>query len=726
MIGDPTEASAIGSVFGSARTKEDPLYVGAVKANLGHLEGASGIAGLIKALLVLEKGVIPGNTNFEKVNPQIDADALALQFPQQALPWPAPGLRRASVNSFGFGGSNSHVVLDDVYHYLKTEGLIGKHCTVEKPPIRTADITLQRYDSQANNQRNGDVNGHSRASNYDGSTRARLLVWSTADEKGISRMEDSYKNHFVHNINSDPTAHGNNGYIRDLAYTLTSHRTSFPWRSFAVVQSIVDLRQGLSLSKPIQASNRRGIAFVFTGQGAQFARMGQDLIVYDVFQRCLFAAEGQLRDLGLAWFLTTELFKAPEESRINDPELSQPICTAIQLALVELCKAWGLTPSAVVGHSSGEIAAAYALGALDLRSALKVAYFRGKLASKLAGSDSTQCTMMSVGMPETEAATFLQLAQARGLSATVACINSPTNVTISGSRSSLSLMKANLDEAGIFARELPVNVGYHSPQMNAIAEEYANVLGDLTMGETPIKPVVMVSTVTNKRVTAAELNQVSYWVQNMVRPVRFSQALTSLLAPSSTSVKKIGVKRKDSLFLSDLLEIGPHSALRAPIKSILGKVSRGTEVAYRSLLVRNLSAMGTTLDVMGHLFCKGYGVLLDRINFADKELQQAGRLSDLPAYPFNHSKSHWTESRIARSHRLREFGRLDLLGAPSEDWNRLEARWRNIIRAPQIPWVEDHIVSSILLFMFFLEDNLITFCLIWSIRQRILQVQHLL
>ena len=703
-IGDPTEARSIGSVFGSVRTKEDPMYVGAVKANLGHLEGASGIAGLIKALLVLEKGVIPGNTNFEKINPQINADALALRFPEQALPWPVPGLRRASVNSFGFGGSNSHVVLDDVYHYLTSKGLTGKHCTVENPSIQTEDTPLQRYESQVDNQRNGNVNGDSGTSNYYGSTRARLLVWSTADEKGISRIEDSYTRHFKQNIDFDPSVQDDKGYLRDLAFTLAAHRTSLPWKSFAVVQSIVDLRQGVSLSKPVQASNRRGIAFVFTGQGAQFARMSQDLIVYDVFQRYLFAAEGHLRDLGSAWFLTTELFKAPEESRINDPELSQPICTAVQLALVELCKAWGLTPSAVVGHSSGEIAAAYALGALDLRSALKVAYFRGKLANKLADSDSTRYTMMSVGMSETEAATFLQLAQARGLSATVACVNSPNNVTISGSRSSLSSMKTSLDEAGIFARDLPVTVGYHSPQMNAIAEDYANALGDLAMGEAPINPVIMVSTVTDKRVTTAELNQVSYWVHNMVRPVRFSQALTSLLAPSSTSVKKIGAKRKDTLFLSDLLEIGPHSALRAPIKSILGKVSRGTEVAYRSLLVRNMSAKGTVLDAMGYLFCKGYGVLLDQINFADKELQQANRLSDLPAYPFNHSKSHWTESRIARSHRLREFGRLDLLGTPSEDWNHLEARWRNIIRVSQTPWVEDHIVSLISFLMFFLGD----------------------
>ena len=115
-IGDPTEANAIGRVFEPARSKEDPIYFGAVKANIGHLEGASGIAGIIKALLVLEKGVIPGNANFEKINPQIDADALALRFPQEATPWPVRGLRRASVNSFGFGGSNSHAILDDVYH----------------------------------------------------------------------------------------------------------------------------------------------------------------------------------------------------------------------------------------------------------------------------------------------------------------------------------------------------------------------------------------------------------------------------------------------------------------------------------------------------------------------------------------------------------------------------------------------------------------------------------
>ena len=265
-------------------------------------------------------------------------------------------------------------------------------------------------------------------------------------------------------------------------------------------------------------------------------------------------------------------------------------------------------------------------------------------------------------------------------------------------------MQAALDQAGVFARELLVAVSYHSSQMSAISEEYADALGDLRIGETPVKPVAMVSSVTEKRINAAELSQVSYWVQNMVRPVRFSQALTSLLAPSA-SAKKLGGKRKDTLLLYDLLEIGPHSTLRAPIRSILSKLSRGVEVAYRTLLVRGMSAVKTMLEAMGYLFCRGYEILLDQLNFTDKELQLANRLNELPQYPFNHSKVYWTESRISRSHRLRKFGHLDLLGTPSEDWNQLEACWRNIIRVSKTPWVEDHIVSPISFLLFFSWDS---------------------
>ena len=270
---------------------------------------------------------------------------------------------------------------------------------------------MERDENRVHNHDDHSVNSDSATSCYNRSAHAKLLVWSTADEKGISRMEDSYNKHFAHNIHFEFSTESHQEYLRDLAYTLASHRTSFPWKSFAVVQSAVELKKGVSLSKPVQASNRRGIAFVFSGQGAQYARMSQDLLIYEVFQRYLLAAEAQLRDFGSEWLLTTELLKASKESHINEPGLSQPLCTAVQLALVELCKAWGLVPSAVIGRS-GEIAAAYTLGALDFRSALKVAYFRGKLANKLACSDSIQCTMMSVGMSETEVATFLQIMEA--------------------------------------------------------------------------------------------------------------------------------------------------------------------------------------------------------------------------------------------------------------------------------------------------------------------------
>ena len=370
----------------------------------------------------------------------------------------------------------------------------------------------------------------------------------------------------------------------------------------------------------------------------------------------------------------------------------------MQLALIELFRSFGVRPSAVVGHSSGEIAAAYCAGGLSFDSACKVSYFRGKLAGDLARSTENHGAMMSVGASEEAILPYLKGLKPIFEGVTVACINSPDNVTVAGGRPEIDALKVILDADGIFARKLKVSVAYHSPQMNKIADEYLESIQNLEKGDPWAGSPAVISSVTGNRVLPAELSQGSYWVKNMVSPVRFSDAIAQLTSNTGTSKKKLGMGRKESAPIYELLEVGPHGALRAPIKSILENASRDQEVSYDSILVRHVSSVDTTLKVIGRLHCLGYSIAFHSINHIGTKETSLMTLANLPEYPFDHSQKHWYESRISKGLRFRKHPRLDLLGTPVPDWNPLEARWRKIIRLSETPWVEDHKVNDTIIY----------------------------
>lgn len=334
------------------------------------------------------------------------------------------------------------------------------------------------------------------------------------------------------------------------------------------------------------------------------------------------------------------------------------------------------------------------MGALSLESACKIAYFRGKLAGVLAANpDEARGSMMSVGLSEKETQQFLQNIGPSSLGVTVACINSPTNVTVSGSQDSIDALKVLLDADNIFTRKLLVDVAYHSPQMSKIADEYLVSIQGLETGDPPLGSLVMVSSVSGNRVSSSELCRSEYWVKNMVSPVRFSDAVIKLISQPIDVRKKVGVGRRDTPPIYEFLEIGPHSALRGPIHTILETVSHRHEIGYSSLLVRHSSSVDTVLNTAGRLHCLGYPIALAQVNQL-RGTESLRSLSDLPEYPFDHSQKHWYESRISEGLRFRKHPRLDLLGTPASDWNPLQARWRKIIRLSETPWVEDHKVCD--------------------------------
>ena len=267
-------------------------------------------------------------------------------------PWPTNGLRRASVNSFGFGGTNSHAVLDDAYNFLRLRNLTGNHSTVTSPPTREELRTGQKFTITAPLTPPDSPNFEFQGIEY----TPKLLVLSASDEKGIGRLSKSYSKHFARN--SIPVQ-DETKYMNNLAYTLEARRSSLPWKSFAVAKSFNHLREfEVITSKPMQSNSNPRLGFIFTGQGAQWYAMGRELLAYPAFRNSLLRAEEYLLQLGCQWLLLEELLKDKDNSRCQDPELSQPLCTAVQVAMVDLLKVFNVSPNAVIGHSSGEIAAA--------------------------------------------------------------------------------------------------------------------------------------------------------------------------------------------------------------------------------------------------------------------------------------------------------------------------------------------------------------------------------
>ncbi|KAI1464031.1 putative polyketide synthase [Daldinia caldariorum] len=679
--GDPIEAGAIGDAFRPGRDPDDPLIVGTVKANIGHLEGAAGIAGVIKTILVLENGVIPPIAQLENINEDIDTKFLKLKFPKVPVVWPRPGLRRASVNSFGFGGTNAHVVLDDAWHYLEARGLAGRHCTttnsssVHDPTPGSANIP------SCQNQ--------------------LLFVWSAADRNATLRMVKEHQKYI------ERSEVGNDKFtprdLTTLAYLLAQRRTVHSWRVFAVAASASHLVKQLSTQiEPVLSAHNRKMAFIFTGQGAQWVGMAKELFSYSVFQNSVSEADKFLQSIGCSWKASDLLLgNYGHEVNIHDPQFAQPLCTIVQIAIVDLMRSFGIHPTISVGHSSGEIAAAYTIGAICHHSALKLAYFRGLLSSELAASPlgGSRGTMMAVGLSETTLRPYLDeiLSSAQDGILSIACFNSTNSLTVAGDETLIRELKSRLEQQGLFARILKVPVAYHTSHMIPISSAYRRLIGKLLEGNIPSHHMSMISSVTGDFISAAELRSPDYWVTNMVSPVRFNSAVERLHRNSMRTVaKKIDLSHRQYAKISDLVEIGPHCALQGPIRDIGMSIKppRQDQVSYGSVLVRGKAADITLLELIGKLHCLGFDVDLRLVN---GPYEVAGRLSKtfitLPEYPYDNSQFYWNESCTARNTRLPLYPYHELLGLPVADWNPLEPRWKNNLKASSIPWLEDHQIN---------------------------------
>ncbi|PVH95532.1 reducing type I polyketide synthase [Periconia macrospinosa] len=686
-VGDPIEARAIGESFMQYREDGDPIYVGALKSNFGHLEGTSGLASVVKTVLAVERGTIPPNTNFKSLNPNIDADFLKLGFPTESIPWPSAPVKRASINSFGFGGANAHIVIDSAEDVLRSIGY-------QQNLLPLSSLRPTYPDLQSGT--NGDSH----------SQHPQLLLLSAADEDGNTRQARALSQFFSQDKSYE---HAKDGLLQDVLSTLNTRRTVHGCRSYAILRSISDVSTlETTISKPVRGGNepQKRLGFVFTGQGAQWPRMGIELLNWPIVEASLSRSQSYLKAFGCEWNIIDEMSAPAESSRMGEPEFSQVISTALQLALVDIAEALDIHATTVVGHSSGEIAAAYCAGFLDHESAIKVSYFRGLLASKISKDlSSERHGMASVGIPAKEAMDELATLESlepekfEAKSLTVSCINSPKNTTISGPEKYLDVLVKYLSAKDVFARKLKVDVGYHSPQMSKIADEYKASLSGLKGRDKLNKPHMVSSTIPGS-ISQSTVCSGDYWVKNMVSPVQFVKAIETCTSSSQNQeiVKKIDLSHKLEVHVQGWLEIGPHAALKGPAREI-SKTRRDGDIFYSSFIQRGKSADVTTLTAIGELHCNNYHVEIKKIAALNANPSHQPRIIvDLPKYSFSRSATYWNESIRSVALRNRVHGFHPLLGAPAMDWNPLDAKWTWTLRKDEIPWVTEHEINGNLLY----------------------------
>ncbi|KAL2015562.1 hypothetical protein VTK56DRAFT_5221 [Thermocarpiscus australiensis] len=670
--GDPQEAEAIFKAFFGddaaaldPAVKSHPLYVGGIKTVVGHTEGTAGLAGLMKAMLALRAGVIPPNQLFNELNPDLAPFYGPLKVPTEAIPWPplpegAP--RRASVNSFGFGGANTHVILE----------------SYTPPAEPTARATTKWTEASS----------------------ILPFVFSASSETSLQRTLRSYQEYLAQQPETD---------LYDLSWTLRARRSALPVKLAVSAQNLDELRRKIDEKLEAAAEEKtsrsavgvrsrtgeRRILGIFTGQGAQWAAMGKRLVeaipaCRDLVNRLDDALQRLPEAHRPSWRIAEELAKDAASSRMHEAAFSQPLCTVVQVLLVHLLRAAGVEFAAVVGHSSGEIAAAHAAGFLSAEDATKIAYLRGRFAGLARGPAGEKGAMMAVGASMEEATALCNLPEFLG-KVQLAASNSPSSATLSGDAEAIAQVKTLLDGKKTFARLLKVDTAYHSHHMHPCAGPYVEGLEAAGIGvQSPpgAGGCTWYSSVLggNAMVAGPETLDAlrgTYWRDNMVNTVLFSQAVTA-------AVKAAGP-------FHFALEVGPHPALKGPASQTLAEL--GLEIPYSGTLARGESDLVAFSDCLGSVWMHlgAPAVNFDGIH-ALLPSERPTLLKNLPTYGWDHDKPYWYESRKSKQYRTRSQPSHVLLGSRVDDGSGQELRWRNFLSIQQVPWLEGHKIQGQVVF----------------------------
>lgn len=572
LLGDPIEAMALGAVLKSGRPAGRSCALGSVKTNIGHLEAAAGIAGLIKVALSLKHRAIPASLHFREPNPHIPFDVLPLRVQQTFEPWPdSLETRVAGVSSFGFGGTNAHVVLE------------------EAPP----QAAPSRHDEGSSAQ------------------QAQLLLLSARTPEALKAVARNYRDFFT----LDDV--GTTAPLRDVCYTAGVRRTHHDHR-LALGGSREELVEGLdaflrdesfrSVSSGVRVAGRRHrIVFVFSGQGSQWHGMGREQLNQEgVFRTMLERCDQEVR-VHTGWSLLEQLSAELEQSRMGEIDVIQPVLFAIEVALAKQWRAWGIQPDAIVGHSMGEVAAAYVAGALTLAEAVRVICHRSRLLKEVGEQGKMALVELSLGEAR------LALAGYEGR-LTVAVSNSPKATVLSGESQALAEVIDGLERRNVFCRMIKADVASHSPQMEPLRDEMLRGLGGL-QSRAPSVPLYSAVTGTHD---SQQKFDADYWWRNLREPVLFSQAVEQLLKDGS------------DIFL----EIAPHPILSTAIADCIQHHHRQGVVLPS--LRRGERAEAVMLTSLGTLFVQGVALDWGRL------YPSGGASVRLPSYPWQQERC-WLE-----------------------------------------------------------------------------------
>ena len=572
----PDRGRGPGGGLRAPREDGQPLLLGSVKTNIGHLEAAAGVAGLIKAVLALRHGVIPKNLHFERLNPHISIDGTRLAVPEEPRPWTAGGSPRvAGVSSFGFGGTNAHVLIEEAPRLPAPARL----------PEDTCLLPVSAHTAEALRERARDL--------------CRFLEEDAAPDT-----------------------------LADIVFTAATRRTHHDHRAAVVGRSVDDVTtrlRSLLAGQPGRGCatgvRRPGpvprVAFVFTGQGAQWWGMGRDLIQQPgVFRSAIEACDRFFVPLA-GWSILDELLADESAARLDQTDVAQPALLAIQAGLLALWKQWGVTPAAVIGHSVGEIGAAYAAGALDLSEAVLVAYHRGRLMRTAAGRG--RMAAVALGAAEAERAVE-QIGLADRVA--IAAVNGPSSVVISGETDAVMAMASGLERRGVRVRLLAGSHAFHSPQMDPFVAPLVDALHGLR-ASAPAIPVV--STVTGRLADAGSFDP-HYWGRNIRSQVRFADGVDALVRDGCTT----------------FVEIGAHPVLSDDLQQIAA--ARDASVVAVHSLRRGQPGRATMLAGLGALFVAGQRVDWPNVH------PGRGQVVALPSYPWQR-QSYWFDSSPARTSR---------------------------------------------------------------------------
>jgi acyl transferase domain-containing protein/ubiquinone/menaquinone biosynthesis C-methylase UbiE/acyl carrier protein len=595
-LGDPIEIGALSAVFQERTT---PLYVGSVKTNIGHLEAAAGIAGLMKLVLALYHRQIPPHLHLQTPNPYIDWAAIPVKVPTVLTDWSCPTdaeTRIGGVSSFGFSGTNAHVIVEEAppcpAQSLEREGT-------------GFDVSGSTALAEVSTQHSWQERSH------------HLLTITTKSADALQAYAECY----LALLRAQPALNWG-----DLCHAAQTGRSHFAHRLGLVATSVEDLCSQLlayttdtpreTLSQGHVGANQAPpkIAFLFTGQGAQYLYMGRDLYATAPVFRAVIDRCAVVMQEALGRSLLDLLYPAtvPTQNDLLDSHpCGQAVNFALECALADLWRAWGIQPAAVLGHSLGDFAAAYTAGVLELEEGLRLVIERGQLMEQALGS------MVSVMAAETEVAPFLT-----GLpDVTIAVINGPQSVVISGGEESVATVAEQLNAAGFKTRTLDIPVAAHSPMLDPVLADFAAALQHvkLTLPQLPV-----VSSMTGKMVTV-ELTETAYWCQHLRNTVRFADGVMTLLAQG----------------IEFFIEIGPKPVLSGIAQAIVdGKAAAQQSPLFLPSLRENQPDWRQMLTSLSALYVRGVAINWAGVDQGRPQTPGRRPTVALPTYPFQRQR-YW-------------------------------------------------------------------------------------